>query len=157
MVKVFISGLDTPYGHNLANILSQSFVGSRNEEVPEEETEEDPNAESPAPVIEKAPKEYYTVVGSFEASTSENLINHIPTKPATKPGKLIETGDRKKDQARREAINKIPIPNLKQSFVSQAVNGNDQTAIMNLMLESDVIIYTASGNPTVTQNLLDGN
>jgi hypothetical protein len=35
-MKVFVAGVDTPFGHNLSQLLSNTAIGSRKEENEEE-------------------------------------------------------------------------------------------------------------------------
>ena len=121
MVKVFISNIDVSFGHNLSHVLSQTVVGARNAE----EEEEDQTAAPPPPPVdgtaplvkEKPQKERYIINGTF--SPDINALGESVLLPSyAKPGKMIETGDKKKDAARREAIEKIPIRGVKPKWVS---------------------------------------
>ena len=130
-MKVFVSNLDSPFGYNISNLLSQTIVGSRVAEEGGEEEETTPpppaqDGDAPAPASkEKLVKEKYTVVGSLTADQSLDLP-HGPSQTPAKPGRMIETGDRKKDSARRDAIEKIPNRGEKPKWVSNAVPVNDK-------------------------------
>jgi adenylate kinase len=131
MVKVFISNIDTPFGHQLSYILSQTAVGSRSgggdEEVEQDEQTQSTQAAVGAdgtvpPAKEKAPKERYIVTGSFLPDVDASVETAGLLRPVyAKPGKMIETGDKKKDTARREAIEKIPTKGVKPKWVSECV------------------------------------
>ncbi|KAJ3277144.1 Adenylate kinase 7 [Terramyces sp. JEL0728] len=143
-MKVFVSGVDTPFGHNIANVLSQTAVGhARSEEENEEEEEEQPQPgqEGNGAKAEKAPKEFYTVVGTLQKPIPDSLESHLPTKYPAKPGKMIETGDKKKDASRREAIEKIPRVGQKPKGVSECISCTDREQTQKLMLESDIIVF----------------
>jgi adenylate kinase len=118
-MKVFIANIDTAFGHNLSIILSQTIIGSRKGES--EEAEEDKAPEDGAAAKSKPPKTSYIITGSFVADIAADSLNGISYHPA-KPGKMIETGDKKKDGNRREAISKIPVKKTKNQWVSQTVN-----------------------------------
>jgi hypothetical protein len=167
MVKAFISGIDTPYGHNMALLLSRSFISTPKEtDEPEEDVpdEEAVTPETPASV-EKTPKEPYIIVGSFQKPKQIDTTSHQPYKELTKRGKFLETGDAKKDASRKEAIEKIPLPRVKQDFINEVVEGADREATMKLMLESDIIVcdmmqdveetkWAVDSNPCLMQHLL---
>ncbi|KAJ3325909.1 Adenylate kinase 7 [Boothiomyces sp. JEL0866] len=143
-MKVFVSGVDTPFGHNISNVLSQTVVGhSRSEEENEEEEEEQQQTgqEGNGTKADKAPKELYTVVGTLQKPISDSLESHLPTKYPAKPGKMIETGDKKKDASRREAIEKIPRVGQKSKGVSECVSSTDREQVQKLMLDSDIIVF----------------
>ena len=122
MVKVFVSNIDTSFGHNLSYILSQTVVGGRNgADEEEEEQAAAPPADGATPIVkEKSPKERYIVTGNL--SPDVNMLGESILLPSySKPGKMIETGDKKKDQARREAIEKIPTRGAKPMWVSECI------------------------------------
>ena len=130
MVKVFISNIDTPFGHQLSYILSQTVVGSRSSGEEEGEQEEQTQSSpvvvaadgTASPAKEKAPKERYIVTGSFLPDVDASVETAGLLLPAyAKPGKMIETGDKKKDAARREAIEKIPTKGVKPKWVTDCV------------------------------------
>ncbi|KAJ3043877.1 Adenylate kinase 7 [Rhizophlyctis rosea] len=131
MVKAFVSGVDTPFGHNISRLLTSTIVGSRRQEEEPEEDEEDEDA----PKKEAPPKEPYTVVGTMlPARASANRV-------ISEPGPMVETGNRKKDNARREAIEKYAVVGRKPKWVGDTVMTGDRTALRDLLLECDVIIY----------------
>ncbi|KAI8910411.1 hypothetical protein EDD86DRAFT_275463, partial [Gorgonomyces haynaldii] len=135
-VKVFVSKVDTPLGHNLTRILSQTPVGSRIE-VPEEEEEPpvaDPNQETPPAKKEKPPKENYTIIGSLGFFEPDESLNARPTQ-------ILETGDKKKDAARKEALEKNPTPSVAPKWVSSVVDSRNQEVLKETLLASDIIIY----------------
>ncbi|KAJ3260305.1 Adenylate kinase 7 [Boothiomyces macroporosus] len=137
-MKVFVAGVDTPFGHNISNVLSQTVVGhSRSEEENDEDEDEQPQLgqEGNGGKPDKPLKETYTVVGTLQKPIPDSFESHLPTKYPAKPGKMIETGDKKKDAARREAIDKIP-------RVGQKPKGSaDREQAQKMMMESDVIVY----------------
>ena len=131
MVKVFISSVDSPLGYNLSRVLSSTVVGARHEEEPEEEqggaAEEDAAHQPPATTEgkpeEKLQKETYDVVGTVHVrpTTADFIKNPLTmmTIPSG-PGHMIETGDKKKDAARREAIEKMATLGEAPKWVKQA-------------------------------------
>lgn len=126
-MKVFVAGVDTPFGHNISNVLSQTVVGhSRNEEENDEDEDEQPQLgqEGNGGKSDKPLKETYTVVGTLQKPIPDSFESHLPTKYPAKPGKMIETGDKKKDAARREAIDKIPRVGQKPKGVSECISVN---------------------------------
>ncbi|KAI8897949.1 hypothetical protein BC833DRAFT_591684 [Globomyces pollinis-pini] len=141
-MKVFVQSIDAPFGHNLADLLSKTLVGSRHEEEVEEEedqlVETNPDALNKT---EKPPKEPYVVVGTFLNNDESTISVHSPIKHPAKPGKMIETGDKKKDASRREAIERIPIVGTKPKSVTECVPTTDIEQAKRLLLESDVIVY----------------
>lgn len=144
-MRVFVSNLDTPFGHNLSNILSQTFVGSRQDEDGGGEEDEAPlplatDGETTNTIKEKPAKEKYTVVGSLVTDLPFESSHGAPQNPA-KPAKMVETGDKKRDISRKEAIEKIPVRGSKPRWASDAVNSSDKEGILKLMLSSDVIVY----------------
>ena len=121
MVKVFIANIDTSFGHNLANVLSNTFVGSRGggaaeggEEEPEEEAQGQAQGQGNEQKEKTKEKEKYVVSGSF-------LPEAQPLQHPAKAGKMVETGDKKKDAARREAIEKIPTRGVKPKGASECI------------------------------------
>jgi len=139
-MKVFISNIDSPLGHNLSRTLSRTVPGSRlpqevEEEPPADQVEDEQTVSNPAT---KEKKECYQIYGSLITEFPES--QNMAFTPA-KPGRMIETGDPRKDAARREAIEKIPIRGKQPNWISDAVPGGDKDKILDLMLESDVIIY----------------
>jgi adenylate kinase len=134
-MKVYIAGIDTPIGHNLAMILSQTAPASRAEE-PNEEEEGD--QEEKVEVVPEKPKEPYIVTGSFHVPLNESVFTR--SGHVTKPGRMVETGDKQKDAARREAIQKIPVIGKSPPGCSKAANGHDKEAIAALINDADVIV-----------------
>ena len=116
-MKVFISNIDSPLGHNLSRILSRTVPGSRLEKGDEERQET--TEENPVAVMDVV-KETYKVSGSFVNALPLNLQTSVLQVPAIR-GRMIETGDRIKDAGRREAIEKIPIRKEKATWVTEAV------------------------------------
>lgn len=89
-MKVFISNIDTPLGWNLSRILSTTLVGSRQ---PDDQEEEDEEAHKKA-----AAQTPYTIIGTI---SSTEVGAALP---------FMETGNKKRDQARRDAIERHPVP-----------------------------------------------
>ena len=112
MVKAFVSNVDSPFGHNVSRLLTSTIVGSRK---PEEEPEEDEDENEDKPKPEAPPKEPYVVVGTMlPPRASANRV-------VSEPGPMVETGNRKKDNARREAIEKYAVVGRKPKWVSDTL------------------------------------
>ncbi|KAI8824357.1 uncharacterized protein EV422DRAFT_519852 [Fimicolochytrium jonesii] len=131
-MKVFISHIDSPLGHNLSRHFSTTLVGSRRpEEEPSDEEEED------APVAEK-PKENENYIIS---GTLQDADPGLAGFPPPRPGLMVETGDRKADKARREAIARFNVGGEKPKWVAEVVEKNDREALKQALLSADVIVY----------------
>ncbi|KAJ3054331.1 Adenylate kinase 7 [Rhizophlyctis rosea] len=132
MVKAFVSNVDSPFGHNVSRLLTSTIVGSRR---PEEEPEEDEEENEDKPKPEAPPKEPYVVVGTMlPPRASANRV-------VSEPGPMVETGNRKKDNARREAIEKYAVAGRTPKWVSETVMPGDRTTLRDTLLDCDVIIY----------------
>ncbi|KAJ3295038.1 Adenylate kinase 7 [Borealophlyctis nickersoniae] len=132
-MKVFVSNVDSPLGHSLSRLLSLTLVGSRR---PEEEPEEDDEDVEDKPKVEAPPKEPYVVVGTLTQRNSAGGVGLVP-----QPGPLVETGDRKKDAARKEAVEKFAVAGQKPKWVSETFPHGDRTLLRDTLLDCDVIIY----------------
>lgn len=146
-MKVFVSNIDSPLGHNLSRILSMTVVGSRlnggaAEPVEEEETPPT-SSEGETPVEPKEKKECYTCIGSYMSELPAALRGGVRQTPA-KPGRMVETGDRKRDAAKLEAIDKIPTRGTRAKWVNDAQPVSSST--LDMMLSSDIIIFDGSEN-----------
>ncbi|KND00419.1 uncharacterized protein SPPG_04741 [Spizellomyces punctatus DAOM BR117] len=135
-MKVFVSNVDGPLGHNVSRLLATTVVGSRREEEPEEE-ETDENEDRPK---EEKPKEIYTVVGTMTRrngtapeETDDSLAHQLVP--------IVETGDKKRDAVQKEAIEKFAIAGQKPKWVTETVPRGDRTLLKETLLSCDVIIY----------------
>ncbi|KAJ8331256.1 hypothetical protein O5D80_000811 [Batrachochytrium dendrobatidis] len=168
MVKVFISNVDTPLGHNLSRLLANTVIGSRREDENEEEEEDaqttavaagkNPASENLDASLEgfdktkpddKLVKETYLIVGTMQRKPdlSEVLNNpQLALSALSCPGKMIESGDKKKDAARREAIEKMSMLGQKPKWVKDIVNNTARDQLLQTLLASDVIIYDMTSN-----------
>jgi len=140
MVKVFVSNVDSPIGHNLSLLLSSTIVGSRrSEEEPDEdaEAEADEANDGSAKPADAPPKEPYTVIGKMtpRGSGGRGVEN------VDKPGTVVDTGDRKRDAARKEAVKKFAVLGEKPQWVSEVLPHGDRTLLKQRLLECDVIVY----------------
>jgi adenylate kinase len=108
-MRCFVSDIDTPLGHNLSRLLSLTAVGSRKEGENEEEENASGNEDGGGDKAEtgsRNKKETYQVWGTLtktEASEAQKASYEAGF------GKPIpfDTGDRKRDSARRDVIEKI--------------------------------------------------
>eukprot|EP00842_Homolaphlyctis_polyrhiza_P001759 jgi/Hompol1/2584/HPOL_001428-RA len=57
------------------------------------------------------------------------------------PGKMNETGDKKKDAARREAIEKMSVHGQKPKWVKEVIQSQDKETRLQALLNSDTIVY----------------
>lgn len=112
-MKVFVSNVDSPLGHNLVRLFSNTVTGSRREDEPEEEAEEE-NDDKPK---EEKPKEFYTVVGNMTARLP-GTDNGFESR---QPVPVVETGDKKKDAAQKEAIEKFAMLGRAPKWVAGTV------------------------------------
>jgi adenylate kinase len=118
-MKVFISNIDSPLGFLLSKLLSQTVVGSRREEEQPEEEVEDETVKK-----EEKVKTHYTIVGTLTP------FKHVlPSDPdfamaihhPSNPGNYFETMDKKKNTARKDAIQKFATPGQKPKWVSEII------------------------------------
>ncbi|KAJ3332668.1 Adenylate kinase 7 [Blyttiomyces sp. JEL0837] len=137
-MRCFISNVDSAIGHNLSRLLASTVVGSRKESEGEEDegsAEEDPDN---AKKQDEKVHDTYKVWGTL----TERLPDQFPASFSTStPGAMIETGDKKKDSARREAIDKFAVLGKKPRWVQDVVDTKDKEALKAAILASDVIIY----------------
>ncbi|TPX33306.1 adenylate kinase [Synchytrium microbalum] len=143
-MRVFVSNLDSPLGHNVSRLLSNTIVGSRGSGGEREGGDDQDNANadnddgSPSTQDTKPVKESYSIVGTLmpALATADAIDN-----PPTQPGQMIYTGDRKKDAARKVAIDKFAVRGSTPKWANQVVESSDKAALQDLILSSDVIIY----------------
>ena len=119
MARVFISNIDSPIGHNLSRLFTNTKVGSRKEEEPEEVENPVEGEEPTTTQIEKPPKETYTVCGTLSQELLNKNNNGFQMK--TLPGPMSYTGDRRVDVARKEAIQKFAVLGQKPGWVTDVV------------------------------------
>ncbi|KAJ3402220.1 Adenylate kinase 7 [Chytriomyces hyalinus] len=131
-MRCFISNIDSPAGHNFSRLLASTVVGSRKD--PEAEEEEPAAGEDDGEKKGEKPKEKYQVIGTLSAELG------VPVAPSS-PGAMFETGDKKRDQARREAIEKFAVRGQKPAWVESLVQNNDRDVLKQALLSCDVIIY----------------
>ncbi|KAH6591458.1 hypothetical protein BASA61_004969 [Batrachochytrium salamandrivorans] len=174
MVKVFLSNIDTPLGHNLARLLSNTIVGSRREEEADEDEEDVQNGTpavgtavaSSAPtttktennskegdekpnIDDKPPKDTYEMIGTLHGrpDNAEILRNpHLELSALSGPAQMVEVGDKKKDTARREAIEKMSMLGQKPKWVKDIINNTSRDTLQQALISSDVIIYDITKN-----------
>jgi adenylate kinase len=130
-MKVFISNVDTPIGHNVSRIISRTPVGSRrdaNDEEDddtaeeEEEEEEEKERETDKVDIDDNKKGIYEVIGT---------LSHPPISEEEKevkgmifPAPLVECGDKNIDKERCEAIENYAVLGEKPQWVTEIVDVN---------------------------------
>ncbi|KAJ3067270.1 Adenylate kinase 7 [Podochytrium sp. JEL0797] len=140
-MRCFVSNIDSPTGHNFSRLLASTVVGSRKEPEPEEDDgaaaaaaagEGEEGADSHKE--EKPPKQKYMVWGTLCP-----IVDH-PVAPSL-PGVMVETGDKKKDAARREAIEKFAVKGEVAEWVQGVIKNDDREELKQALLGSDVIIY----------------
>ncbi|TPX48909.1 adenylate kinase [Synchytrium endobioticum] len=146
-MRVFISNVDSPIGHILSRLLANTIVGSRR---PGGDDDQDNNAtnaindndnatENAGEKQDTKPaKETYAVVGSFlpPLPSAEAL-----DRSSSLPGQMVYTGDRKKDAARKLAIEKFAVRGQAPKWVHQVIEPSNRAKVEAALLNSDVIIY----------------
>ncbi|KAJ3016692.1 UNVERIFIED_CONTAM: Adenylate kinase 7 [Siphonaria sp. JEL0065] len=130
-LRCFDSNVDTPVGYNLSRLLASTVVGSRKEPI---EEREEPNDEDGGKKDEKKEKVKYRIVGTLAPELG------YPVAPSN-PGEMAETGDKKRGQAQREAIEKFAIRGERPIWVQDIVRNEDREVLKNTLLHCDVIIY----------------
>ncbi|KAI9352718.1 hypothetical protein BDR26DRAFT_914218 [Obelidium mucronatum] len=136
-MRCFISNVDSPVGYNFSRLLASTVVGSRKEPDLEEEEAGGGGDEDGEKKEEKKEKEKYRIVGTLSPERG------YPVAPSN-PGEMQETGDKKRDHARREAIEKFAIRGVKPAWVQDIVRNENREALKNTLLQCDVIIYDLS-------------
>ncbi|KAJ3015879.1 Adenylate kinase 7 [Thoreauomyces humboldtii] len=131
-MKVFVSNVDSTLGHNLSRLFSVTTVDHRREEEPEEDEDDEQDEK----VKEEKAKENYNVVGTLQTPV-EGAGPFSPRLPAP----MVETGDKKKDAARRQAIEKFALTGQKPKWVAELADSKDRAALKTTLLSSDVIVY----------------
>ncbi|KAJ1558562.1 Adenylate kinase 7, partial [Nowakowskiella sp. JEL0078] len=140
-MRVFISCVDSAFGHNISRLLSQTAIGSRKEQ--EEDNEAEEPREGGAEITLK-PKEYYSIIGTFVPQPKlieDGVVVERPYLPPTLPGPMHETGDKKKDSIRRESIDKFAVLGKKPLWVKEIIKSDDRECLMEALLQSDIIVY----------------
>jgi adenylate kinase len=133
-MRVFISNVDTALGHHLSRQFSHSPVTNRHE--PDAEAEEStpppPEVNDDEAVIAPVEKDTYIVHG-----TLTNISPNRQTEHASKPGVMVYTGDRKRDAARKEAIEKYSVVGAKPEWVESVVEVNYYELIARTMIDKN--------------------
>jgi len=127
-MRVFISNVDTPIGHNVSRIISRTPVGSRRDandddeedSGEEEEEEEEKEKESEKVDVNDDKKGIYEVIGT---------LSHPPISEEDKevkgmifPAPMVECGDKNIDTQRREAIENYAVLGEKPQWVTEIVD-----------------------------------
>lgn len=123
-MRVFVSNVDTAVGHSLSRLFAQSPVTNRQEADAEAEegaadtapaanNGEENDSDSPE---EQAEVESYIVHGTLTPTPKPRPTEHV-----NKPGLMAYTGDRKRDAARKEAIEKYAVNQVKPDWVESIV------------------------------------
>jgi adenylate kinase len=118
-MRCFISAIDTPVGHNISRLLASTVVGSRKDAEPEEEEAEAGDDTEKNKNDDK--KDIYQVIGTFSSPRPATGSSQEITSTLT-PGTMVETGDKKKDQARRDAIDKFAVPFNKPRWAQDVIS-----------------------------------
>ena len=128
-MRVFISNLDSPLGHNLSRLFTQTLVGSRRPAGDEDldananngnNNDNDNATENGGEKSDAKPaKDTYVIAGS--------LMPPLPPaealdKQPSLPGQMSYTGDRKKDSARKMAIEKFAVRGQSPNWVNQVID-----------------------------------
>jgi len=148
-MRVFISNVDTPIGHNVSRIISKTPVGSRRDsnddddddtgEEEEEEEEKENEKENEKVEVEDDKKGIYEVIGT---------LSHEPIKEEDKeikemifPAPMVECGDKNIDKQRREAIETYAVLGEKPQWVTEVVDNSDLDELYKILVTCDIIIY----------------
>lgn len=134
-MRVFVSNVDSPVGHNVSRIFSRTIVGSRREETNEEE-EEDEEEKINEKRDEKKPYEVIGTISHPQISEEEK-----EEKGMIFPAPMVECGDKKRDTERREAIENYAVLGEKPKWVLDLVNNNDKEKLYEILKTCDVIVY----------------
>ncbi|KAI8854406.1 hypothetical protein BC829DRAFT_424481 [Chytridium lagenaria] len=143
-MRCFISNVDTPLGHNLGRVLSSTAIGSRREQEPDDE--------------EGSTTEDGRRVGLGLRMDSLERRRTRFLEPCRDPDRRIWMimerwidaesswtfdgfGDKKKDGARREQIEKFAVPGKTPKWVSEVVPTDDKEELTRALTSADVIIY----------------
>ena len=119
-MRVFISNVDTALGHSLSRHFSLSPVTNRQEvdaAAGEAAPEETPAAGEGEPTSQQVKKDVYTILGTLTEAPQS-----LPTQHVSKPGKMVYVGDKKRDIARKEAIEKFSVIGVKPKWVEAIVD-----------------------------------
>ncbi|KAJ3068662.1 Adenylate kinase 7, partial [Quaeritorhiza haematococci] len=155
-MKVFISHVDTPLGHNLSRV----FVSSSGRKNSDEGEDAPPEQEEGSPEdSDQAQKQNYSVVGTLSPAESRPVTTSFTSQNGTTtttttmvdlrlpdfrppfPGPMLYTGDKKRDAGRKEAIEKYAVSGQKPRWVSEIVQNQDKEQFKNALLASDVIVF----------------
>ncbi|KXS22159.1 P-loop containing nucleoside triphosphate hydrolase protein [Gonapodya prolifera JEL478] len=138
--RVFISGLDTPLGHNISRLLSRTVMGSRrppSEDNADQDKDEAAEDEAEKPHVQKPT---YRISGTLTVPRM-TIAEALEYSAGNVPGGMSETGDRARDFKRREAIEKFALPGICQSWVENVVESSDREKLKEELMASDIIIY----------------
>jgi len=143
-MRVFVSNVDTPIGHNVSRIITKTVVGSRrdaNEEEDEETAEEEDDEEEKEKVEKKNDdkKSIYEVIGTLShppISQEEKEVNGMIF-----PAPMVECGDKNIDKQRREAIENYAVLGEKPQWVTDIVDNSNLDELYKTLVNCDIIIY----------------
>jgi len=125
-MRVFVSNVDTPIGHNVSRIISRTTVGSRrdaNEEDDEEsieEEDEEEEKEKEKVEVDDEKKSIYEVIGTLSHPPISQEEKEI--KGMIFPAPMVECGDKNIDKQRREAIENYAVLGEKPQWVIDTVD-----------------------------------
>ena len=105
-MKVFISNVDSPIGYNLSRLFSKSSPGATKKSE-SDNIDDTPDEES------KAAPQLYSVIGTLTKNPAEII---------SKPGELHYSGNKTKDDDRRECIEKFAVPGVKPKWVESVID-----------------------------------
>ncbi|KAI9140724.1 hypothetical protein BKA69DRAFT_1125458 [Paraphysoderma sedebokerense] len=129
-MKVFISDLDTPVGHNLSRILSSTLVGSRRQKDDSDDYTSNEDGNSPT----KKSHSYYEIAGTLFHSANPDA--EVP--PELEVDGMDPAG---KNKEIRELMDKRSKKGKAGSWVKEVIPKNDTEKIKQQILESDVVVF----------------
>lgn len=142
--KVFVSSLDSPLGHAVSRAFYLSSAPPQKREDEEEEEKK-----------EEGPSDPYLITGSLTTFSDHlplavstggsepipyNLNRKLPLFPS-QPGPFVSTGDKKRDSARKEAIDKFSVYGSSPKWVNETQKFADRNALKAHLETCDIIVF----------------
>lgn len=150
MPRVFVSNVDTALGHNLSRLFSLTAVGSRREDENQDDEAEEQPEEGIENKQEDKQKEHYFITGTMSAKPKGLDYRDLKSPEEILPP-IIETGDKKRDASRREAIEKFAVINMKPKWINELVNTEEKESLQATLLACDIIVYDIVSCPEEAQ------
>lgn len=116
-MRVFVSNVDKPIGHHISRVFANSPVTYRHEAEEAAEGAAEPAQEEADASPQPAVKDVYVIHGTLTPPQPPSPFQHD-----SKPGVMAYTGDKKKDAARKEAIEKFSVVGVKPAWVEASVD-----------------------------------